>query len=146
MSNLNNENENIFITLTPIFCNDFGVMCDFNLKTEILCLDFKKVNYLNRYMSHENISHIRREIIKLNDLGNFREEEELVISIYPIDMFFTIDVFKADDNLLFIKLRIPIGIYTNSETTGYDFGLDFFAKVDNFKLFLEKFISDCQNL
>lgn len=61
-------------------------------------------------------------------------------------MFFTMDIFKANDYLLFIKLRVPVGVYTNSQITGYDFGLDFFVRASAFKLFLEDFLNDCQEI
>lgn len=145
MCKLINENKNIFMELTPLSRNDFGIMCDLKLKTEVLCLDFEKVSETNRYMSYENINHIKTELIKFENLDDF-PEEELITSIYPIDMFFTMDVFKTNDNLLFINSRFPIGVYTNSKTTGYDFGLDFSVKKNDFKLFLKKFIDSCQNI
>ena len=65
MCKLINENKNIFMELTPLSRNDFGIMCDLKLKTEVLCLDFEKVSETNRYMSYENINHIKTKHIKL---------------------------------------------------------------------------------
>jgi len=139
-----NCNKNISIRLAPVSYNEFGILCNFEVTTELLCLDFKDVNEVNRCMSYENITYLKTQLTKLNNLDHFEQEDELVFSICPIDMFFIMDIFKANDYLLFIKLRVPVGVYTNSQITGYDFGLDFFAEVDNFKLFLEEFISSCQ--
>lgn len=146
MSNLVNYDKNICIDLVPVSYNEFGVMCNFKIKTELLYLDFKNVKEVNRYMSYENINYLKKQITKLNNLDQFEEENELVFSIYPIDMFFTMDIFKANDYLLFIKLRVPVGVYTNSQITGYDFGLDFFVRASAFKLFLEDFLNDCQEI
>lgn len=146
MSNLVNYDKNICIDLAPVSYNEFGVMCNFKIKTELLYLDFKNVKEVNRYMSYENINYLKKHITKLNNLDQFEEEDELVFSIYPIDMFFTMDIFKANDYLLFIKLRVPVGVYTNSQITGYDFGLDFFVRASAFKLFLEDFLNDCQEI
>lgn len=146
MSNLVNYDKNICIDLVPVSYNEFGVMCNFKIKTELLYLDFKNVKEVNRYMSYENINYLKKHITKLNNLDQFEEEDELVFSIYPIDMFFTMDIFKANDYLLFIKLRVPVGVYTNSQITGYDFGLDFFVRASAFKLFLEDFLNDCQEI
>ena len=146
MSNLVNYDKNICIDRVPVSYNEFGVMCNFKIKTELLYLDFKNVKEVNRYMSYENINYLKKQITKLNNLDQFEEENELVFSIYPIDMFFTMDIFKANDYLLFIKLRVPVGVYTNSQITGYDFGLDFFVRASAFKLFLEDFLNDCQEI
>jgi hypothetical protein len=146
MSSLVNYDENIAIELAPVFYNEFGVMCNFEVKTELLYLDFKNVNEVNRYMSYENITYLKRQITKLNNLAQFKEEDELVFSIYPIDMFFTMDIFKANHYLLFIKLRVPVGVYTNCKITGYEIGLDFSVRTSAFKLFLEDFLNDCQKI
>ena len=145
MCKLVNSNKNIFIDITPISCNDFGFMFNLNLKTDILYLDFKKVTETNRYMSYENINHIKKHLVKIENIENF-SEEELIASIYPIDMFFTMDIFKSNKYFLFLKLRFPIGVYTNSKTTGYDFGLDFSVEKDDFILFLRDLIDSCEKL
>ncbi|WP_367110371.1 hypothetical protein [uncultured Psychrobacter sp.] len=144
MSHLVNDNENIFITLTPNSKDEFGVMCDLKIETELICFDFKSVSENNRYMSHENINYLSKEVLKLKDLSKYREEDELITSIYPIDMFFTMDVFKANDDLLFIELSIPIGIYSNSTISGYSFGLDFFVNAVSLIQFFESFIISCE--
>ena len=145
MCKLVNSNKNIFIDITPISCNDFGFMFNLNLKTDILYLDFEKVTETNRYMSYENINHIKKHLVKIENIENF-SEEELIASIYPIDMFFTMDIFKSNKYFLFLKLRFPIGVYTNSKTTGYDFGLDFSVEKDDFILFLRNIIDSCEKL
>ncbi|WP_169393322.1 MULTISPECIES: hypothetical protein [Psychrobacter] len=146
MSNLVNCNKNIAIELAPVSYNELGVMCNFKVKTELLCLDFKNVNEVDRYISYENITYLKRQITKLDNLAQFAEEDEIVFSIYPIDMFFTMDIFKSNDDLLFINLRVPVGVYTNSQITGYDLGLDFSVRASAFKLFLEDFLNDCQKI
>ena len=146
MSNLVNHDKNISIELAPVSYNEFGVMCNLEVKTELLCLDFKNVNEVNRYMSYENITYLEKQLTKINNLDQFEEEDELVFSIYPIDMFFAMDIFKSNDYLLFIKLRVPVGVYTNCQITGYDFGLDFSVRASAFKLFLENFLNDCQEI
>lgn len=146
MSRLVNCNKNISIKLAPVSYNEFGILCNFEVTTELLCLDFKDVNEVDRCMSYENIAYLKTQLTKLNKLDRFEQEDELVFSICPIDMFFTMDIFKANDYLLFIKLRVPVGVYTNSQITGYDFGLDFSVRASAFKLFLEDFLNDCQEI
>ena len=107
-------------------------------------MDFKNVNEVDRYMSYKNITYIKTQLTKISTLDQFEEEDELVFSICPIDMFFTMDIFRANGYLLFIKLRVPVGVYTNSQITGYDFGLDFSITASAFKLFLEEVLDDCQ--
>ncbi|MBF0657856.1 hypothetical protein IPZ60_03790 [Psychrobacter sp. NG25] len=146
MSSLVNYDKNISIQLAPVSYNEFGVMCSLEVKAELICLDFKNVNEVNRYMSYENITYLKKQLTKLDNLDQFEDEDELVFSIYPIDMFFTMDIFKSNDYLLFIKLRVPVGVYTNGKITGYDFGLDFSVRASAFKLFLEDFLNECQEI
>src|SRR5699024_9320681 len=107
MSRLVNCNKNISIMLAPVSYNEFGILCNFEVITELLCLDFKDVNEINRCMSYENITYLKTQLTKLNNLDHFEQEDELVFSICPIDMSFIMDIFKANDYLLFIKLRVP---------------------------------------
>ena len=81
MSSLVNYDENISIQLAPVSYNEFGVMCSLEVKTELICLDFKNVNEVNRYMSYENITYLQKQLTKLDNLDQFEEEDELVFLV-----------------------------------------------------------------
>ena len=50
-------------------------MCNFEVKTELLCLDFKNVNEVDSYMSYENITYIKTQLTKISTLDQFEEED-----------------------------------------------------------------------
>lgn len=145
MSNIKNDQDNLLIKLSPISCDDFGVLCLLQIETDLIVLDFKDVSETDRYMSHNNMSYLKKEIVKLNNVNDFNEDE-LLISIYPIDMFFTMDIFKKNNEYLFVSFRVPVGIYTNSKIAGYNFGLDFTVKLNSLIDFFEGFILEYDNL
>lgn len=133
MSKLSNDKDNILIELIPIMSDDFGILCNLRVETELLNLDYKNVSDNDRYMAHENISYLKKEIKNLNNLAKFNEDD-LILAIYPIDMFFTMDVFKIDDTFLSINFRLPVGVYTNSKVAGYNIGLPCKPRVISFVL------------
>ena len=145
MSKIINVKINVLIELSPILSDDFGILCNLKVESELLNLDYKNVSENDRYMTHENIRYFKKEIKNLNNLAKFNEDD-LILAIYPIDMFFTMDVFKIDDAFLSVSLRLPVGVYTNSKVAGYNIGLDFHVSLESLASFCRDFISECNNL
>ena len=141
MSKISNDNNNVLIELSPILSDDFGILCNLKVESELLNLDYKNVSENDRYMTHENIRYFKKEIKNLNNLAKFNEDD-LILAIYPIDMFFTMDVFKIDDAFLSVSLRLPVGVYTNSKVAGYNIGLDFHVSLESLASFCRHFLSE----
>jgi len=78
MSSLVNYNKDISIELAPVSYNEFGVMCNFGVKTELLCLGFKNVNEVNSHMSYENITYLKTYLTGLTWITFFNRTRLVV--------------------------------------------------------------------
>ncbi|WP_304334707.1 hypothetical protein [Conchiformibius steedae] len=145
MAILNNRENNLLFELSPIAKNEFGFLCQILLKTELITIDYGNSSENDRYISYKNLNHIINSLSKLNCIDNFIEEEEIIFDIYPIDMFMMFDVFKSNNNTLWVELKMPTGVFTNGKISGYFIAFNFWVNLENFKIFIQEFIHECQS-
>ena len=62
MSKISNDNNNVLIELSPILSDDFGILCNLKVESELLNLDYKNVSENDRYMTHENIRYFKKKL------------------------------------------------------------------------------------
>lgn len=118
-------------------------MCDISLKTDILNIDYQAASINDRCISHENLRYIKKAI-NLDNISIFPEKTEIIFDIYPIDMFMMMDVFKYDNETLWIELKMPVGIFTNGKTTGYFIAFNFWSSLFDFRVLVNDFIKECE--
>ncbi len=145
MASLFNMKENVLVELNPKFKDEFGVCCDFSVTTEMISFDYKDVANCEKYFSHQNILYLEKYLDIFTNVENY-EEEEILFSMYPIDMFFAMDITKESDEMLSIELRIPMGVYTSARITGYAISIYLYdVELKVFYSFLKEFLAQAKN-
>ena len=146
MAKLTNNENNLCFELTPILKDDFGFLCQIHLSTELINITYDHASNHDKYISHNNLAYLKDNITNLERLDDFAEESELIFDIYPIDMFMMLDVYKSNNTILWIELKMPTGIFSNGQVKGYFIAFNFWTALHTFKHFIHDFIQECEHL
>ncbi len=143
MAHLKNIENDLNLSLSPAKVNKKLIKCSCSIITSQLSLDFEETRDKN--ISLENIEYLRKFVSVAEKIEDYEDEKE-IFSFYPIDLFIKLDIYKSNNNILWINLSVPIGVYSNSKESGYELGFNFSVTLKSLVTFFNNFLLEFESL